>query len=418
MIFGLGPFRFCMKEIHVNILDYWLLRVLRWGKFKMKMGDDAMWRKVILFLTAANVFVILYAPQPLLPLLANHFHVSDSTTGLVVSATIFTLALCSMAIAPFSDRWDRKKVVLISTAGLIIPSAALFFVHSFAALLIWRLIQGFFVPGVIAILPAYLSEEFSAEARGKILGAYVSATVVGGFLGRLIAGPIAEQDSWNAVFGVIALFSTVVALLAWRFLPQSTNQSKRERGGFLKHLKNPALLGTFFIGFMQFFAFIGFFTFLSFYATRAPFNLSLTHVSYLYATFLFGVVSAVLAGKISDRIGRRSTMASGHVLGLIGVLLTLWPTLPTLIVGASLLAFGHFAAQSAATAYVTDLAKTSRGAATSVYQFTYYIGGSVGAWIPGLLWRTNGWTGVVFCLTSALLSALLLNALLAGRSAR
>ncbi|HET7577763.1 MAG TPA: MFS transporter [Bacillales bacterium] len=372
----------------------------------------------ILFFTAANVFVILYAPQPILPLLADHFQISDSTAGLIVSVTIFALAISSAILAPLLDRWDRKKVVVLSTVGLIIPSAALYFVDSFPALIIWRLIQGVFVPGIIAVLPAYISEEYSLAVRGKVMGGYVSATVVGGFLGRLMAGPIAENLSWEAVFGVLALFSTLVALLAGRYLPKSQGRSGRDRGGVIEHFKNPALIGTFLIGFMQFFAFIGFFTFLAFYVTQPPFNLGLTYTSYLYATFLFGVVSAFLAGTLSDRLGRRLTMAVGHVCGLAGVLLTLWATLPALVIGASLLALGHFAAQSSATAHVTDIAEKSRGAATSTYQFTYYIGGSLGAWIPGLLWKTAGWPGVVLCLAIALVLALLLNGFLAGRTSR
>jgi Sugar phosphate permease len=106
----------------------------------------------------------------------------------------------------------------------------------------------------------------------------------------------------------------------------------------------------------------------------------------------------------------------GHILGGIGIFITLWPTIPALVVGSSLLTLGNFASQSATTAYVTDMAADSRGAATSLYLVFFYLGGSLGGWIPGLLWENYGWHGVVFLTIGTIILALLSNLFLAGRT--
>lgn len=108
-------------------------------------------------------------------------------------------------------------------------------------------------------------------------------------------------------------------------------------------------------------------------------------------------------------------MAAGHVIGAMGILLTLWPSVPSLLIGSSLLTLGNFASQSAATAYVTDVALESRGAATSLYLFFFYVGGSLGAWLPGFLWNDFGWRGLVVITVSMLVLALLSNILLTKR---
>ncbi|EGL83216.1 major facilitator superfamily MFS_1 [Caldalkalibacillus thermarum TA2.A1] len=370
---------------------------------------------LIIFLAAMNVFMILYAPQPLLPLFAEDFGVSIPTASLTIAVTIIALAIASLLLAPAFDKWRRKKVMLFASIALIWPSVMLCITQPFSMVLFWRILYGLFIPGVTAVMMAYIAEEFPPEQRGRVMGVYVSANVAGGLLGRVISGPIAEAYSWQAVFGALALYSTLISLLIWKLLPNSQHQPQRSEQSFLVHFRNPALLGTFLIGFSQFFAFIGFFTYIPFYASAAPFQLTVTQISLLYLTYAFGILSAPIAGFLSDKIGRRTTMAAGHVIGAMGILLTLWPSVPSLLIGSSLLTLGNFASQSAATAYVTDVALESRGAATSLYLFFFYVGGSLGAWLPGFLWNDFGWRGLVVITVSMLVLALLSNILLTKR---
>ncbi|MBM7713420.1 MFS transporter [Siminovitchia sp. FSL H7-0308] len=373
-------------------------------------------RLLVLFLATANAFILLYAPQPLLPIWKNEFQLSISAVSHTISITIITLAITSFMLASKFDLYNRKKIILLASIALIIPSAMIAVSDSFTTILFWRFAYGLFIPGVTAVMMAYASEEFPAKHRGKIMGIYVSANVGGGLLGRVISGPIADLFSWKAVFGCMAALSAVVAFLVWIYLPNPKNQTKKNNDSALIHFKNPTLVGTFAIGFAQFFAFISFFTYIPFYVSGAPFHLTVTEVSLLYLTYAFGLLSAPISGYISDKIGRRWTMANGHIIAVIGILLTLFGTLPTIIIGASLLAFGNFASQSATTAFVTDIATTSRGAATSLYLFFFYLGGSLGSWIPGIIWDEFAWNGVVLSTTGTICIALMINASLTKKS--
>jgi MFS transporter, YNFM family, putative membrane transport protein len=372
---------------------------------------------LVLFLATANAFILLYAPQPLLPIWEEEFGLSITVVSHTVSITIFTVAVTSFFLAPVFDRYDRKKVLLIASIALIVPSVMIALTNTFEEVLFWRFVYGLFIPGVTAVLMAYASEEFPVKHRGKIMGLFVSANVAGGLFGRVISGPIADAFSWKEVFTFLAFYSSIVAILIWRCLPKSQNQTKKSEESFLIHFKNPALVGTFAIGFAQFFAFISFFTYIPFYVSGEPFQFSVTQISLLYFTFAFGLVSAPLSGLVSDRIGRPRTMAIGHVVGAIGILLTLSTTLPMVLIGASLLTLGNFASQSATTAYITDIATTSRGAATSLYLFFFYLGGSLGSFIPGLLWDTYEWYGVVTLTTGTIVLALVINALVSRKVA-
>jgi predicted MFS family arabinose efflux permease len=51
--------------------------------------------------------------------------------------------------------------------------------------------------------------------------------------------------------------------------------------------------------------------------------------------------------------------------------------------------------QGVSTAYVASFAKEGRSSAVGLYVTSFYVGGSVGALLPGLTWTSWGWPGAV-----------------------
>jgi predicted MFS family arabinose efflux permease len=65
-----------------------------------------------------------------------------------------------------------------------------------------------------------------------------------------------------------------------------------------------------------------------------------------------------------------------------------------IVLGLTLCSSGIFICQASATTYVGAVAGYARSSASGLYVTFYYIGGSLGAVLPGFLWRSSGWTGV------------------------
>ena|SRR5947209_3541661 len=98
-------------------------------------------------------------------------------------------------------------------------------------------------------------------------------------------------------------------------------------------------------------------------------------------------------------------MALGLLIMALGIVLTLTPWLPSVFLGLLLLCFGMFAVQSTTNAYIGDSVAQGqgRGSAVSLYQLFFYLGGSLGGFVPGLLWQSGGWLPLVLgCLVSLL----------------
>ena len=67
--------------------------------------------------------------------------------------------------------------------------------------------------------------------------------------------------------------------------------------------------------------------------------------------------------------------------------------------------------QTIATGYVTMIAKDGRSSAVGLYVTCFYVGGSFGAFLPGLAWDAGGWPAcvalvVAMCAVMAAIAAL------------
>jgi YNFM family putative membrane transporter len=362
-----------------------------------------------LFFGTVAVISDIYVAQPILPLLSSSFGVSHTVASLAVSLNILALSFALLIYGPVSDYVGRKPVMVTTGFLLAIPTALIAFTTDFSSFLILRTIQGLFVAGIAAIAMAYIAEEFPSAIVGRVMGIYVSSMVTAGFFGRVFSGVMSGLVNWRATFITFSFLNLMGAWLMLRFLPPST-KFRRNTGfldsylGMLGHFKNRRLVGAFVIAFLLFFTFTGTFTYVTFHLSAPPFNLSTVALGLIFFVYITGVISP-FAGSLSSRIGRRAVIGFGLAIAAAGILLTLIESVPVIIMGMLLLCTGLFSTQPAAGAFVGDNAVTGKGSATSLYLFSYYIGGSIGAVLPGFFWDAFGWQGVIASCMAAIFIA-------------
>ena len=78
-----------------------------------------------------------------------------------------------------------------------------------------------------------------------------------------------------------------------------------------------------------------------------------------------------------------------------GAVLTLFSSLPAIILGLTLCAGCGMLCQTISTGYVATTAKEGRSSAVGLYVTAFYVGGSMGAFFPGLAWNSGGWAACV-----------------------
>jgi predicted MFS family arabinose efflux permease len=363
--------------------------------------------RAVIAVTLAGVaaFFNLYATQPLLPLFEQLFHASKSEVGRTVSAATLGVALSAPFCGSLAERIGRRKVVVFSIFLLAFPTIMAATASGLAQLDIWRFLQGIVTPGIFGVTIAYITEEWPRLLVPQVMSIYVSGTVLGGFLGRIFTGVAATHHlipfvvpSWRNGFVFIGALDLVFGILLWRWLPHDSPLPDGAEGktDLTHHLRNPQLLATFAVGFNVLFTLVATFTYITFYLAEPPFGLSPAQLSALFMVYLVGLVVTPMGGVWISRVGARTALIAAVMAGVLGVLLTLVPNLPVILLGLVFCSSGVFICQSAATSYIQRVAHSGgRASAAGLYVMFYYIGGSVAGVLPGMLWRYGQWKACV-----------------------
>jgi predicted MFS family arabinose efflux permease len=351
-------------------------------------------------------FLELYCTQPLLPLLAHNFDASKTGVGMTVSAATMGVALSAPLFGAITERLGRKRVIVISILGVSIPTLLAATSTSLAQLIFWRFLQGTMVPGIIAVVVTYIGEEWPPQRVALIMSFYVSGTALGGFLGRVSAGILADQFSWRASFLALGSASLVGAAAVAVWLPHGHRRTHplptRDPGekifmrGIKEIFQNRRLVATFAVGFNVLFSLVGVFTWITFYLSAPPFSLSTTALSSLFFVYLIGLFVTPGAGYLITRVGLRAGIGGAICCSIAGVLLTLAHSLPLVILGLTMLSSGVFIAQTASQSHLRVAAPSNaRVTAAGIYITCYYLGGTAAGVVPGAFWALGKWPACV-----------------------
>jgi MFS transporter, YNFM family, putative membrane transport protein len=149
------------------------------------------------------------------------------------------------------------------------------------------------------------------------------------------------------------------------------------------------------MGFTVLFALVGGYTFANVHMAGAPWFLGPAALGMVFATYLIGTVTTGRAAWLSLRLGRQASAAVWVAVALSGILLTLVPWLPAIVIGLGLLAAGVFPEQTLSLNFVTSAAPRARATAIGIYTTSYYLGGAAGGVLPAIIWHQAGWPGCV-----------------------
>jgi predicted MFS family arabinose efflux permease len=343
----------------------------------------------------------LYAPQAILPRLAQEFGVAPALAALTITATTIAVALFAPFAGVLSDRVNKKKVVVLSLVCLSVPTALSGLSNGLNELLLVRFLQGIFMPAAFAASLGYISENAGKERIGAITSLYISANVSGGFAGRLLGGVAADLADWHWSFYVLAVINLSGACLVGRFLPAPKPGTEPKPDiatsllSIVKHIRTPQLLAVYLVGFNVLFALVTVFTYVNFHLSGAPFHLSSGQLGLVFCVYLVGIVVTPSAGKVIDRIGQRRTLLFASIAAVSALMVTLVPDLLAVIAGLALFCSAIFICQASATSQIGKIAGRNRSSAAGLYLTFYYGGGALGAALPGLIWQQAGWTGCV-----------------------
>jgi len=345
--------------------------------------------------TIIILFSVMYATQPLQPLLAQEFNIS------IIEASSFTaVIMLFLAIAPIFygyilEKSNAKKIIIIASLLLFITNLILSFTKTYEMFLFIRTIEAIIIP---AILTACMSILASDKENTKFnMSIYVASTVFGGLVGRIMSGYIATEFGWRAVF----LSLSFALLIGLYFIKNISNNAESKTTkvkalDIVHILKDKRFCIIYLMMFCVFFVFAGLLNILPFKVKEVMPNASETQLGLLYLGYGMGIIVSLYIHKIINIFQKElRTILFGIVIFSISTIFFLF-TNPTFMFGmVFLFCVGMFIIHTVATRIANSLKGSQKSLTSGMYLAFYYIGGTVGSILPPYIYLNYGWENTI-----------------------
>ncbi len=336
---------------------------------------------------------------PVLPGLVTKFRHDDVSSGahsyvVLVSVYAFMQFFGSPILGSLSDRFGRRKVILIALAGSALDFVVMALAPTLTILFVARMIGGL-TAGLLSTANAYVADVTPPEKRAQGFGMIGAAFGLGFIIGPLIGGLLGSVDL-RLPFWVAAGCSALNWLYGFFVLPESLAPENRRAfswkranpiGAVMALKRFPAVLGLAEAYFILTLAQMMLFSIWALYTTHR-YQWDPKHVG--LSLMLVGVTSAIVQAGLAKRIIGRIGDTRGVIVGLLlsvtaqilyGLATQGWMVYAIILVG-SLAGIAGPAMQSYITKHVPA---NEQGAVQGVYSGLASLAG-----IPGPL--LSGWS--------------------------
>lgn len=351
------------------------------------------------FAASAQVIII----SPILPDIEAALQVDESHLGWLITSYAVMLGVFSLVAGPISDRIGRRRILLMGSAAMAVTLLLHGLATTFSSLLVMRALSGAAGGILSGAAVAYVGDYFPYERRGWANGWVMSGIAVGQILGIPVGKEMTMALGYQWPFLAFGLVMVVAVLLIWRGVPQPPVERASERVTLTGALKSYAALlrqrepFAAMVAYLLMFFCVGLFVpYFPLWLEREV-GLAGRHITILFVVGgMANMATGPMAGRLSDRIGRKPLVVASAVL--FGVILLAVPYVVTGLATAILffslvmvsVAMRLSPFQSLVTALVPD---RQRGQMMSAAIACGQGGMAIGAAAAGLIYGRYGLAG-------------------------
>ncbi|RYE35726.1 MAG: MFS transporter, partial [Sphingobacteriales bacterium] len=278
-------------------------------KEPVKLSATQRWVIFILAVTQFTVILDFMIMSPLGDFMMKSLSMKPAAFGIAVSAYAFSAGLSGLLTAGFADRFDRKKLLVFFYTGFIVGTIFCGLSHNYVELVAARIFTGLFGGVIGSISLAIISDLFTLQQRGRVMGFVQMGFGASQVLGVPIGLYVANRWDWEAAFllvAAIAIFSAI--LLVFKLPPVRAHLELQQDKSAFNHLWHTLRKRDYRIGFMAMAMLsIGGFMMFPFGSAFAVNNIGVSAQQLPQLFFISGVSSLVIMpiiGKLSDTVSK------------------------------------------------------------------------------------------------------------------
>lgn len=279
---------------------------------------------LLIFILTLGVFGILNTEMGvigLLPSIADHFDVSVSEAGWLVSSFALAVAVSGPILPLLFSGINRKKVMLLVLGVFALGNIVSIFTSNFSIALVARVLPAFFHPVycslAFTVAAASVSKEEAPKAVSKVFIGVSAGMVIGVPIASLIVSAISLQMAM-AFFAVVNIVVFIATLL---FIPSMPVEERLTNGSQLSVLKKSITWFSIAAVILINSAIFGVYSYLAEYL-RTVTNMSSNTISLML--FIYGganIIGNIVAGKLLTNRAVKTVVSFPLVLGSVYIIL-------------------------------------------------------------------------------------------------
>lgn len=356
-----------------------------------------------IFLTSVGMGAL----APILPLFTeSEFHVNRTQVGIAVGLFGISRIFTSLPAGYLTQRYGRRVVLQIGSIVSVFGAVMVAFSFSYTWLVCWRFISGLGWSVYLTGSSVYLRDVANVDNRARFLSLLEMSILAGQSLGPLLGGYLGDRWGYRIPLHISAVFVAMSFLVLQFLVPESrsdnssTSEMVRNQTGNESHDNDGDIVekhGLLTLLISPAFIFVGMFTLMivanrqggrfsvlplygenkGFTASQLGSFISVTHIPQFFTT--------MLAGFLSDKFGRKSTIIPAVTLIVIGLILFIFTdNVPKLILSGILLGLGEGLAGPPSLAFFADIAPPGlEGVTMGLYRTFGGVGSAIGALLLG-----------------------------------
>jgi DHA1 family bicyclomycin/chloramphenicol resistance-like MFS transporter len=173
---------------------------------------------------------------PAFPNIGRDLSASSAQVELSLSSFFIGLAMGQLIYGPLSDRYGRKKPLLVGMSVYFVSCFACAYSHSIHMLIFFRVLQALGGCSGMVIARAIVRDVFEKQRAAQIFSLLMLVMGVAPVLGPLVGGYVVKYFGWRAIFEVLGTLSLISSICSLLFLPE-THPASRERPSIVSSLR-------------------------------------------------------------------------------------------------------------------------------------------------------------------------------------
>ena len=270
-----------------------------------------LWLTIFLGVMSAMAPLSTDMYLPSLPVMQSEFSISASVAQLTLTMTMLGMALGQIFMGPVSDRYGRKKPLLIGMLVFTAATIGCVTAENIILFLIFRFMQGFAGASGIVIARAIARDVCEGAELTKFFAVLMMVNGLAPIIAPVIGGQVLLFTSWRGIF-VLLVAVGIMQFVATVIYKETLSKDNRLDGLFASFKKFPELLkNRYFFGhcLTQCFVFGAFFSYIagSSFVFQNVYQVSAQVYSLIFGgigigLLLSGILPAQLAGRVPDYI--------------------------------------------------------------------------------------------------------------------